>query len=137
MQRLATRLTLALAGVAALAPALAAQDGAAPNVAGTWLFSLASPDSVGGYEVPVTFKQDGSRVTGTIDLSDVPQVQAAEITDGVFEDGVLTFRLHVGAEGQRVTVEVRADVDGDEMAGEARMPEMGMTSPFRARRAPG
>lgn len=137
MQRLSTRLALALACVGALAQALAAQDGAAPNVAGTWLFSLESPDSAGGYEVPITFEQDGSRVTGTVDLADVPEVQAAEISDGVFEDGVLRFRLHVGAEGQRISVEVRAEVDGDEMVGEARMPEMGMASPFRARRSPG
>ena len=51
-----------------------------------------------------------------------------------YEDGVLSFLMHVSMEGQWFTVEMEADVDGDEMAGEAYVPEMGAGMPFTAKR---
>lgn len=130
MLRVARGLTIAVAAFGFFtAPALAQE-----SVAGRWLFSIDSPDA-GMIEVPFTFQQDGTVVTGTVDLSVIAQVQATEITDGVFQDGVLSFLLHVGAEGEWITVEVEADVDGDEMEGEAYIADMAQISPFTAKRS--
>lgn len=130
---------VALPAAALFAQPAAAQEGASAavpeeeGVGGAWMFSIASPDG-GTIDVPVTFQQNGSTVTGSIDLSVVPMVEAAEITDGVFEDGVLVFVLRVGAQGQWTSVEVEADVDGDEMSGEAYVVELEQGSTFTARR---
>lgn len=121
---------LALLGLAiAAAPALA-QD----SVAGNWIFTVESPDGAGTMEVPFVFEQNGTEVTGTVDLSVIPQVQGAQIAEGEFVDGVLFFLLHVSAEGQVMTAEVEADVSGDEMEGEVYLPDMGQVSLFTAKR---
>lgn len=121
--------TLALAAALLLAVPANAQDG----VAGTWMFSIESPD-MGTIEVPFTFEQDGTEVTGTVDLSAIPEVETVEISDGEFEDGVLFFLLHVGSQGSWTTVEIEADVEGDEMEGEVYVAEMAQYSPFTATR---
>lgn len=107
----------------------AAQD----SVAGTWLMTMSSPE-VGTVESEFVFEQSGSEVTGTAELQLVDDV---EISDGVYEDGVLSFLMHVSMEGQWFTVEMEADVDGDEMTGEAYVPEMGAGMPFTAKRQDG
>lgn len=112
----------------AVAPA-AAQD----SVAGTWIMTISSPE-MGTMESEFVFEQDGSEVTGTAVLQ---MVDGAEISDGVYEDGVLSFLMHVSVEGQWFTVEMEADVDGDEMTGEAYVPEMGAGMPFTAKRQDG
>ncbi len=123
-------LPFALLAVALMAAPAAAQD----SVAGSWIFSVESPDGAGTMEVPFVFEQDGTAVTGTVDLSVIPQVQGARITDGELVDGVLFFLLHVSAEGAMMTAEVEADVDGDEMEGEVYIPDMGQVSLFTAKR---
>lgn len=107
------------------APA-SAQDG----VAGTWIMTITSPE-MGSMQSEFVFEQDGTAVTGTAELQIVEDV---EISDGLYEDGVLSFLMHVSMEGQWFTVEMEADVDGDEMTGEAYVPEMGAGMPFTAKR---
>lgn len=121
---------LMLAAAAVLAAPASAQE----NVAGTWVFTVASPDGAGTMQVPFVFEQNGTEVTGTVDLSVIPEVQATEITDGELVDGVLFFLLHVGAGGEWLTAEVEAEVDGDEMTGEVYIPDMGQVQPFTAKR---
>jgi hypothetical protein len=119
-------LTLALLLVVAL-PA-AAQD----SVAGKWIFNMQTPQ--GPMDSEFVFMQNGSEVTGTADLQ---VVDGATISDGLYEDGILSFLLHVSMEGQSFAVEMEADVTGDEMTGEAYLAEMGAAMPFTAKRAAG
>ena len=126
MQRTARGLGLLLTMLVLTALPAAAQD----SIAGTWLMTMSSPE-VGTVESEFVFEQSGSEVTGTAELQLVDDV---EISDGVYEDGVLSFLMHVSMEGQWFTVEMEADVDGDEMAGEAYVPEMGAGMPFTAKR---
>lgn len=130
-QRSMSALPLALLALTLLSAPALAQD----NVAGTWIFTVESPDgSAGTMDIPFVFEQDGTAVSGTVDLSVIPQVQGARIADGEFVDGVLFFLLHVSAEGAVLTAEVEADVDGDEMEGEVYLPDMGQVSLFTAKR---
>ena len=126
MQRTARSLGLLLTMLSLVAVPASAQD----TVAGTWLMTMSSPE-IGTVESEFVFEQDGSEVTGTAELQLVDDV---EISDGLYEDGVLSFLMHVSMEGQWFTVEMEADVDGDEMAGEAYVPEMGAGMPFPAKR---
>lgn len=119
------RLSLTLLALMAL-PALAQE-----SVTGAWVFSVDSPDGL--FEITLVLAQDGSAVTGTADLV---MVEGAEISDGHYEDGTLSFLLHIGFDGQSLAVEVEATVDGDEMVGEASVPDMGAL-PFTAKRSSG
>ena len=123
--------SLILAATLLLAAPAAAQE----SVAGTWIFTVSSPDGAGMMEIPFVFEQSGTEVTGTVDLSVIPEVQATEITDGEFVDGILFFLLHVGAGGEWLTAEVEAEVEGDEMTGEVYLPDMGQVQPFTAKKS--
>ncbi|MEM7416210.1 MAG: hypothetical protein AAF389_11975 [Gemmatimonadota bacterium] len=126
------RNTLMIAALVALAAVPAsAQD----SVAGKWIFTMSSPD-VGELEVPFEFAQSGTEVTGTLEFP-MPEIEGAEMSDGLYEDGVFSFLMNLSAQGQWFTVEMEADVDGDEMVGEAYVAEMGMSMPFTAKRADG
>lgn len=131
MPRLVRNIALILAlAVFAAAPA-SAQD----SVAGKWVFTMTSPE-IGTIEVPFEFTQEGTTVTGTLKFP-MPEVEGAEMSDGLYEDGIFSFLMHVGVQGQWFTVEMEADVDGDEMVGDAYMAEMGQSMPFTAKRADG
>ncbi len=119
-------LALALSALPALA-----QD----SVAGKWAVTLNSAE-MGQMTMEFDLQQEGSAVTGTASVP-IPEIEGTHLTDGLFEDGVLSFLLHVGMQGQWYAVEVEADVDGDEMVGEAYMAEMGMATPFTAKRTTG
>jgi hypothetical protein len=110
---------------------VSAQDG----VSGKWVVTLNSPE-MGQINMEFDLQQTGSEVTGSASLP-IPEIEGTHLTDGLFEDGVLSFLLHVGMQGQWYAVEVEADVDGDEMVGEAYMAEMGMVTPFTGKRATG
>ena len=127
MFRATHRLCLAFALVAALSLPVAAQD----SVAGEWIFTMTAPQ--GMIDVEFAFEQNGSEVTGNAKLTDLPEIEGAMISEGILEDGVLFFVLSVSAQGQWYDVEIEADVDGDEMVGEAYMAEMG-AAPFTAKR---
>ncbi|MGB1658007.1 MAG: hypothetical protein ACPHO4_11720, partial [Longimicrobiales bacterium] len=83
MQHTARGFALLLTLFALTSLPAAAQDG----VAGTWLMTMSSPE-VGTVESEFVFEQNGSEVTGTAELQLVDDV---EISDGVYEDGVLSF----------------------------------------------
>jgi hypothetical protein len=127
MFRAVHRLCLPFALIAAFSIPAAAQD----SVAGEWVFTMTSPQ--GMIDVEFAFEQNGSEVTGNAKLTDIPEVEGAVISEGIYEEGVLFFVLSVGAQGQWFDVEIEADVDGDEMVGEAYMAEMG-AAPFTAKR---
>ncbi len=122
--------------VAMLFMAIALPVSAQDSVAGTWLFTMSGPDG-SDMEIPFTFEQDGTAVAGSVDLSGIPEVEGAELSDGLYEDQILSFLIHVSGQGMTMTIEVEGDVDGDEMVGEVYMAEMGQAMPFTAKRADG
>lgn len=130
------RLAAAMVALAAIGFSAPAPVAGQESVDGRWIFSIEAPDSAGAIQIPFVFEQDGSSVTGRPDVSIFPQVQAAEISEGTFQEGVLSFQLRVGAGEEWVTIQVEAEVDGDTMTGEARIPGFEQTSTFSAERAP-
>jgi len=120
-------LALALLVLAAI-PA-AAQE----SVAGKWVITSTSPE-MGSIEMIFELQQDGTTVTGTADLSAIPEIDAVELDEGLYEDKILSFLLHVSMQGQWFTAEVEGDVDGDDIVGETYIDEMGMATPFTGKR---
>ena len=102
------------------------------SVAGTWTFTANSPDGV--LEAEFVFTQEGTAVSGRGTVQTFGSVQ---ITDGLLEDGLLSFVMHASLEGQMVMFEVEADVDGDEMEGMAYMVGSPEGVPFTGVRAKG
>jgi hypothetical protein len=130
MRRATQRLLLALTLVALASVPARAQD----SVAGKWIFNMVGPQ--GEIATEFNFEQSGSEVTGTV-IVEMPEIEGTEVSDGLYEDGILSFLLHVSMQGQWFSVEMEAEVDGDEMVGEAYMAEMGQAMPFTAKRAEG
>ena len=130
MRRPAQNVLLAFTLVALASVPANAQD----SVAGKWIFNMTGPQ--GDMAVEFIFEQSGSEVTGAVTL-EVPEIEGTELSDGLYEDSILSFLMHVSAQGQWFSVEMEAEVDGDEMVGEAYMAEMGQAMPFTAKRAKG
>lgn len=118
---------LALVALLAMSLPVAAQA----NVAGNWVLTVEAPESPG--DIMAVFAQEGDKVTGTLE---VPMMGGAEMSDGMIEDDMFSFILEVDMEGQWITIEVEAEVDGDSMAGEFYVAEFG-SIPFSAVRAEG
>lgn len=119
----------ALAAMVAFAASASAQ-----SVAGTWNVVVQSPEQ-GNIEMQFVLEQDGSEVTGTAVSSSMPELGSMTISDGLFEDGVISMLMLISVEGQSMTVEIEGDVDGDEMVGESYVVELGAAAPFTATRS--
>ncbi len=131
MFRTGRRLLFSLLALLLFAATASAQESAS----GRWTITVNSPD-MGAIAMEFDLQQQGAVVTGTVSMS-IPEIEGTHLTDGLFEDGVLSFVLHVGVQGQWLAVEVEAEVDGDAMVGEAYMAEMGVATPFTGKRAAG
>lgn len=127
MNRFAKAATLSLVAVLATSLSAAAQT----SVAGKWVLTVQGPD--GPADIMAAFTQDGSSVDGSFE---VPMVGGAEMSEGMIEGGKLSFVLDVDIEGQWISIEVTADVDGDAMQGSFYVAEFG-SMPFRGKRADG
>lgn len=128
MKRVLKGSALALLAMVVVAGSVSAQ-----SVAGTWNVVVQSPD-VGEVVFEFTLEQEGTAVHGKGVSVTMPEMGNADLTDGLFEDGVLSILMHMSVEGQGITVEIEGDVDGDEMVGEAYVAEMGSSAPFVATR---
>jgi hypothetical protein len=82
----------------------------AANVAGTWAVTVDSPN--GPLDVTLTLKQDGDKLTGTVNS----QMGDAPIT-GTVKDNDLTFTMNMDANGASMVIVYKAKVDGDKMTG--------------------
>lgn len=102
------------------------------DVTGNWELYLNSPQ--GPATIYAAFTQEGTAVTGTVELSEVPE---AEISDGVVEESTLAFQLHVLYEGQWYTLRLRGAVEGDSIAGTVQFPEGAGSMPFTGARKEG
>jgi hypothetical protein len=100
-------LCLCAALIIALTPisALAATD-----VTGTWTGSLSGPDGGGGFQISFTFKQDGAKLTGTVQG---PQGDAIAIGNGKIDGDKISFT--VAFNGMTITHEGTINAAGDEI----------------------
>jgi len=129
MKRVLRGSALALVAMLAVAASASAQ-----SVAGTWTVVVQSPD-VGEIQFEFELEQTGNEVTGKAISTTMPEMGNMTLSDGLFEDGLLSMLMFVNVEGQSITVEIEGEVDGDEMVGEAYVAEMGQASPFTATRS--
>ena len=132
MLRTARTLAASLALFALIAAPSAAQD----SVAGDWVMSMSDPN-MGEMEVLISLEQNGEEVSGTVSMPAMPEIEGMRMTDGEYVDGVVFFLIHASMQGQFMTVEVEADVDGDEMVGEVYVPDAGQAIPFTGKRSAG
>jgi hypothetical protein len=68
----------------------------AADVTGKWTGQMAGPDGGGGFEIAFTFKQDGAKLTGTVQG---PQGDPIEITDGKVDGDKVSFVVKIEANG--------------------------------------
>jgi len=111
---------------------LTAPVAAQVNVAGKWMLLLETPDQVA--ELTATLEQDGTTVTGVLEL---PDVEAIAMSNGMIEENKLTFILTMSFQGQEIAMEVTAEVDGEEMTGMIEIPDAGFSFPFTGKRVEG
>jgi hypothetical protein len=78
---------------AALAMALAPGSAlAATDVTGSWTGDMKAPDGSTGFTLSFTFKQDGAKLTGTVQG---PQGEAIAISDGKVDGDKISFKVSV------------------------------------------
>jgi hypothetical protein len=66
---------------------------AATDITGTWAGDMAGPDGgAGGFHLSFTFKQDGDKLTGTVQG---PQGDPIAITDGKIDGDKISFKVSV------------------------------------------
>jgi opacity protein-like surface antigen len=83
----------------------------AADVSGKWTGKMSGPDGNGDFELSFTFKQDGAKLTGTVQG---PQGDPIEITDGKIDGDKLSFVVKIEANGgMKITHE--GAVSGDEI----------------------
>jgi hypothetical protein len=125
-----TKKIITIAGIALLALAVqVAPAMAQANVAGTWTLTLEGPE--GPIDAEVVLTQDGGSVMGTIEM---PDVDSADLEDGMIEGNALTFMLIISVQGQEIALEATSEVDGNAIEGELYVPDFG-GFPFSAVRA--
>ncbi len=93
------------------------------TIDGTWNVVIGTPR--GDREATLQVKQDGTRVTGTMN--------GTAISDGAWQDGKLTF---CGQITQRIKITLRcsASINGDAMTGTAKADRLPMSAPFTGQR---
>jgi len=85
----------------------------AADVSGTWTGQMAGPDGgAGGFQLSFTFKQDGAKLTGTVQG---PQGDPIEITDGKVEGDKLSFVVKIDANGTTMKITHDGTISGDEI----------------------
>jgi hypothetical protein len=104
------RSTLALAASFVL---LALPAGAQTNIAGDWDVTIQSPQ--GANTVHVTFKQDGSKISGIFKS----QMGELPFQDGTLEGNDLKFAFAIPIQGQSLDITMTGRVDGPAITGKA------------------
>jgi hypothetical protein len=99
--------------LAALLVLLALPVGAQTNIAGDWDVTIQSAQ--GSNNVQVTFKQDGSKVSGVFKS----QMGELPFQDGTLDGDDLKFGFSIPIQGQSLDVTMTGKVDGASIAGKA------------------
>lgn len=81
------------------------------DVSGKWTGELSGPDGNGGFTLAFTFKQDGNKLTGTVQG---PQGDPIAISDGKVDGDKLSFTVKIEANGG-MTITHDGVINGDEI----------------------
>ena len=103
--------------------------GAPAQVAGAWSMTLQSPQ--GPLDVTMTLTQAGTTFSGTM----TSQVGSMEVSDGQVSGRNATWSATLTLGGQTITLNYRAEVDGNRMTGSAELGSFGSAT-FTADRKP-
>jgi hypothetical protein len=83
----------------------------ASDATGKWTGQMKGPDGSGDFEISFTFKQDGAKLTGTVQG---PQGDPIEITDGKVDGDKLSFVVTIDFNGgMKITHD--GTISGDEI----------------------
>ena len=88
----------------ALSPAIAM----AADINGTWTGAMKGPDGEANFQLSFTFKQDGTKFTGTVQG---PQGDPLPITDGKLDGDKFTFTVSFNG----MTINHEGTINGDEI----------------------
>lgn len=89
------------------------------NAAGVWKWSLVGQTG----DTLLKLKQDGEKLTGSY----TNQFGAAEITDGSFKDGDITFKVKRDFNGQAFVIKYSGKLSGDKITGKCEFDVNGQT----------
>ena len=89
------------------------------NAAGTWKWSLAGQNG----DTILKLKQDGEKLTGSY----TNQFGKAEITDGSFKNGDITFKVKREFNGQAFVIKYSGKLSGDKITGKCEFDVNGET----------
>jgi hypothetical protein len=84
----------------------------AADVTGKWTGQMAGPDGSGSFDISFTFKQDGAKLTGTVQG---PQGDPIEIVDGKVDGEKISFVVKIEANGGGMTITHDGTISGDEI----------------------
>ena len=90
------------------------------NVGGTWNLEVQTPDGSAG-DIVAILEQDGEEFKGELSS----ELGVMEFSGGMIEGSTISFVLELDMQGQYITIEVTAEVDGDTMSGEFYVAEFG------------
>jgi imidazolonepropionase-like amidohydrolase len=110
-------------------PAGGAAAGPAAQLGGTWTMTLNSPQ--GPLELTMTVAQSGAAFSGSM----TSQLGTSEISGGEIAGRTATWTTVIQVGGQTVTLNYRAEVDGNRMSGSADLGSFGSAT-FTAERKP-
>ena len=85
---------------------------AATDVTGTWTGQMQGPDGGDGFQLSVTLKQDGDKLTGTITG---PQGDPMPITNGKVDGAKISFTVTVTGMDLTISQEGTLNAAGDEI----------------------
>lgn len=114
--------------LALCAAGVVAQPTTAPAAAadGTWKWS--QPGFNGETEITLTLKQDGEKVTGSLNMMD----RQTDITDGTYKDGQLSFKVARDFNGQKIVTTYTGTIANDTFNGKS---ETVMSRAFNAKKS--
>jgi len=96
---------------AALVALLCAGAALAADATGKWTGQMKGPDGSGDFEISFTFKQDGAKLTGSVQG---PQGDPIEIIDGKVDGDKISFVVKVDFNGG-MTITHTGAISGDEI----------------------
>ncbi len=112
---------------------LAAGTAVAADVTGNWIGEVGGDG--GGMSLTFHFKQDGAKLTGTVD---VPQGDAVQIAEGKVDGNKISFVLKIDFGGQTMTIAHEGTIGGDEIKLNTKMdggPASGTGGPLTLKRS--